>query len=104
MRVGRGSLEACVNRRRWLVVGKNRSRTASLKGLIRFADLFGLGTRRSIKALAGDYDIEIRRLLRERRPHMARWNAGSAWGYALWSVLGAPSDRLVGFAIKLWGG
>lgn len=79
-------------------------RKPPLRGLVRFADLFGLETRKAIKAMAGDYHVEIRRLRRERRWAMARWNAVLAWGYAGWFVLRSPVDKLTQYATKAWRG
>lgn len=73
---------------------RRRSKPA-LRGLIRVADLFGLQTRKQIKAMAGDFQAEITRLRRARRPMYARWNAVLAWGYAIYFVLRAPVDKLL---------
>ncbi len=75
-----------------------------LRGLIRFADLFGLHSRRAIKELAGDYAVEVKRLRRERRYGMARWNSFLAWCYAGWYVLQAPVAWAVQVARKMLKG
>lgn len=77
-----------------------RRRSTPLRGLTRFADLFGLQTRKAIKSLAGDYAVEVRRLRRERRPWMARWSVVLAWGYALWYVFRSPVDWAVSYVLK----
>jgi hypothetical protein len=79
---------------------RRRTRSAPLRGLARFADLFGLQTRKAIQALAGDYAVEVRRLRRERRRWMARWNVVLAWGYAAWYVLRSPVDWVVSYVLK----
>lgn len=70
-------------------------RRPPLRSLCRVADFFGLETRKAIKALAGDYEPEIRRLRRERRSHAARWNVILAWLYAIWMVLKSPWEWVV---------
>lgn len=79
---------------------RRRTRSAPLRGLARFADLFGLQTRKAIQALAGDYAVEVSRLRRERRRWMARWNVVLAWGYAGWYVLRSPVDLAISYALK----
>lgn len=86
---------------RW---GGARRRGPPLRGLVRFADWFGLDTRKAIKALAGDFSVEIRRLRRERRDYVANWNLILAWGYAIWYVFRAPFDFILNTATRLFKG
>jgi hypothetical protein len=81
-----------------------KKRPTGLRNLTNFADFFALPTRKVIKALAGDYDAEIRRLRQARRPFAARWNMGLAWGVALWYVLRSPVDRVLQYLIKSFKG
>lgn len=74
--------------------------TPSLKSISNFADFFGLGLRKKIKAMAGDFDIEIQRLRKEKRFKTAKWNKALAWGYAVWYVLRGPFDWIVETFIK----
>lgn len=67
-----------------------------LRLLIRAADFVGLKARRQIKAMAGDMDVEIRRLRRERRPIAVRWNIAQAWFYAAQIVFRSPLESLAG--------
>jgi hypothetical protein len=76
----------------------------TLQGLFRFADWFGLNTRKAIKALAGDYEVEIRRLRQEGRPGVAQWNSVLAWGYALVLVLKSPVSWVVSRALNAFRG
>lgn len=71
-----------------------------LQSLMHLADYLGLGLRKRIKALAGDYDAEIVRLHAEGRYRAARWNKYLAWGYAGWYVLRAPVDWAASVVIK----
>lgn len=80
--------------------GRSTPKRAPLRGLIRLADWLGLETRRAIKALAGDYAAEIRRLRRERRHWAAKWNHCLAWGYAVWYVFRSPFDMLVRYLVR----
>lgn len=64
----------------------------SLKGLVQFADWWGLDLRKRIKALAGDYDAEVRRLCRADRYPTARWNKVLAWIFAFWYIGRGPLD------------
>lgn len=96
----RDSLEA----RTAMPAARHRKRPPPLRGLTRFADLFGLADRKVVKAIAGDFDVEIRRLRRERRPWVARWNICLAWGCALWCVFRSPLDKAFRYAGKLLGG
>lgn len=66
-----------------------------LRSLIRIADFLGLKTRKAIKAMAGDFDPEIRRLSRAHRPIAARWNVALAWICAAQIVLQAPVEKLL---------
>lgn len=75
-----------------------------LRSLVRIADLFGIGTRKAIKAMAGDYDVEIRRLRRERRSAAAKWNVMLAWGTALSILLRSPFTFLLKAAKGLFSG
>ncbi len=81
-----------------------RKATPNLKGLVRFADFFGLPTRKAIKALAGDFSAEVLRLKRARRPYMARWNVCLAWLYTFWIILKAPGEMLVRYLVKTFSG
>lgn len=72
--------------------GRKVRQTLSLVGLVRFADWWGLDLRKRIKALAGDYDAEIRRLCREDRYLTARWNKVLAWTFAFWYIGRGPWD------------
>lgn len=81
-----------------------RKQTPNLRSLVRFADFFGLHTRKAIKALAGDFSAEVQRLKRARRPHMARWNVCLAWLYTFWIVAKAPMDMLLRYLVKAFGG
>ena len=76
------------------------SRAPSLAGIYNFADFFGLDLRKRIKALAGDFEVEIIRLQSERRFKTAKWNKALAWGYAVWYVLRGPFDWIVETFIK----
>jgi hypothetical protein len=78
-------------------------RRQPLRTLARWADCFGLPTRKAIKALVGDYAVEIRRLRRERRKWMARWNVCLAWGFATWYVIRGPFDAVVQYLVKSIG-
>lgn len=66
-----------------------------LRLLIRAADFVGLKARKQIKAMAGDMDVEIRRLRRQRRPFAVRWNIAQAWFYAGQIVLRGPLESVV---------
>lgn len=74
-----------------------------LKGLIRFADFTGLKTRKQIKAMAGDMDVEIRRLRKAHRRIAARWNVCMAWGYAMYYVARSPLDKLAAYLLHKIG-
>lgn len=69
-----------------------RRRKPNLKNLTRFADFFGLGLRKRLKAMAGDFDAEISRLHKQHRYVAAKWNKCLAWSYAIWYVLRGPLD------------
>jgi hypothetical protein len=75
-----------------------------LYGLVRLADFFGLETRAAIKALAGDYDAEIRRLRSEGRVVAARWNEWLAWGCAIRYVFRGALEQLLRYFVKSLGG
>lgn len=77
---------------------------ASLKAMSHFADFFPLELRKRIKALAGDYEVEIKRLHKEKRYKTARWNKVLAWGYAIGYVLRGPFDWFAEALIKSWKG
>ena len=79
---------------------KARNHHPSLKRISNFADFWGLGLRKRIKATAGDFDAEIRRLHKEKRFRMAKWNVILAWGYAIWYVLRGPYDLVKGALVK----
>lgn len=79
-------------------------RQPSLKGISNFADFFGLGLRKRIKAVAGDYEVEIKRLHKEKRYKTAKWNKALAWSYAIWYVLRGPVDWFAETLIKSWKG
>lgn len=70
-----------------------------LEQLTKFADLFGLNLRKRLKALVGDYGVEIERLHRAGDYKMARWQKTLAWGYALWYVARGPIDMAVGYVV-----
>lgn len=72
----------------------------SLNRVSNFADFWGLGLRKRIKAVAGDYDVEVKRLHKEKRYRMAKWNVVLAWGYAIWYVLRGPYDLVKGAMVK----
>ena len=76
----------------------------SLQHISNFADLFGLGLRKKIKAMAGDFDLEIKRLHKAKRSKTAKWNKALAWGYAVWYVVRGPIDWLAENLIKSWKG
>ncbi|QJW85206.1 hypothetical protein HK414_22560 [Ramlibacter terrae] len=88
----------------YLSSAARKGKFPSLHGLVRFADLFGLDLRKNLKALAGDYDAEIRRLHAEKRYRMAAWNKLLAWAFAFWYVLRGPFDAVIMWAIKAWKG
>ncbi len=78
----------------------NRKHAPSLKRISNFADFWGLGLRKRIKAVAGEFDVELKRLHKEKRYGMAKWNVILAWGYAIWYVLRGPYDMLKGALVK----
>ncbi len=71
-----------------------------LRGLVHVADVLPIPTRKAIKAMAGDYVDEVRRLHAEGRPGMAKWNVVLAWGCAAWYVLRSPFDWIVSLLLK----
>lgn len=89
---------------RALRVTEKQNRVPSLKSVAAFADLWGLELRKRIKSMAGDYDIEIRRIHKEKRYRMAKWNKVLAWGYAIWYVLRGPYDLVRGALVKAMKG
>lgn len=76
----------------------------SLLGISDFADFWGLSLRKRIKATAGDFDVEVKRLHKEKRYRMAKWNVVLAWGYAIWYVLRGPYDLVKGALVKAMQG
>jgi hypothetical protein len=64
----------------------------TLRRLIHIADALPIPTRKTVKAMAGDYDDEVRRLRAEGRVRMAQWNVCLAWGCALRIVCRSPFD------------
>lgn len=88
-----------------LTIENRRVRTSknpppSLKSITNFADFWGLGLRKRIKATAGDFDVEVKRLHKEKRFRMAKWNVILAWGYAIWYVMRGPYDLVKGALVK----
>ena len=88
-------------------IKKNRSgfedlaaRAPSLRGISNFADFWGLGLRKKIKAGAGEFDVEVKRLHKEKRYRMAKWNVVLAWSYAVWYVLRGPYDLVKDALVK----
>ena len=79
---------------------QQRPERTPLGGLVRAADALPIPTRKAVKALAGDYMEEVRRLNDEGRPRMAKWNVYLAWGYAAWYVARSPFDWIVSLLIK----
>lgn len=69
-------------------------------GISNFADFWGLGLRKRIKACAGEFDVEVKRLHKEKSYRMAKWNVVLAWGYAVWYVVRGPWDWVFGALIK----
>ena len=51
-----------------------------LRHLIKFADYFGLSTRKAIKALVGEYDVEIRRPVQGKSTRGSALQCGSSLG------------------------
>lgn len=82
----------------------SKRRKPPLSGLIRLADILPLPTRKKLKALAGDYDPEIRRLRRAHRHRAATWNSVLAWLIAIRIVLGAPVEWALRVLLKLFRG
>ena len=81
-----------------------RNRKASpVRGIVRLADIFGLGLRREIKAMAAEFEVEIKRLHRERRPAMARWNIILAWTTAVHLCFLAVPEKLRGWVRTVLG-
>lgn len=81
-----------------------KGRRLPLRGLVRLADFLPLPTRKKVRALAGDYDLEIRRLRRARRHSAATWNSALAWLIAIRIVLGAPVEWVLRVLLKLFRG
>ena len=79
---------------------KSAHQPPSLLGISNFADFWGLGLRKRIKACAGELDVEVKRLHKEKRYRMAKWNVVLAWGYAIWYVLRGPYDLVRGALVK----
>jgi hypothetical protein len=98
--IPRLQLELAVLKRRLASRRNSRKLPPSLNHISNFADFWGLGLRKRIKATAGDFDVEVRRLHKEKRYRMAKWNVVLAWGYAIWYVLRGPYDMLKGALVK----
>ena len=77
-----------------------RKSAPSLQHILNFADFWGLGLRKRIKACAGEFDVEVNRLHKEKRYRMAKWNVVLAWGFAIWYVLRGPYDLVKGALVK----
>jgi hypothetical protein len=82
----------------WIALTRspNKRKTSPVRGIVRLADVFGLGLRREIKSMAADFEVEIKRLRRERRPAMARWNIVMAWATAAQLCFLAVPEKLRG--------
>ena len=90
----------------WLALtGRSPStrKSSPVRGIVRLADIFGLGLRREIKAMAAEFEVEIKRLRRERRPAMARWNIILAWATAIQLCLLAVPEKLRGWIRTVLG-
>ena len=84
----------------WFVLTErapNNRKTSPVRGIVRMADILGLGLRREIKAMAAEFEVEIKRLRRERRPAMARWNIILAWATAVQLCFLAVPEKLRGW-------
>ena len=77
-------------RRRILARGRPVPVGASLTTAIRFADLFGLTLRKQIKAMVGDYVVEINRISNENRPLTAKWQVLKRPLTVIWDYVCAP--------------
>ncbi len=97
-------LKLTVLRQKIAISRESRKRSPSLKRISNFADFWGLGLRKRIKATAGDFDVEVKRLHNEKRYRMAKWNVILAWGYAIWYVLRGPYDLVKGALVKAMKG
>lgn len=64
----------------------------SLGALVSTAEWLPLDMRNKIKAMAADYDHEIREFHQRGEYKKARWNKTLAWSYACWYVLRGPVD------------
>lgn len=93
-------MELTVLKRKLSRATESRRRPPSLKRLANFADFWGFGLRKRIKAVAGEFDVELKRLHKEKRYGTAKWNVVLAWGYAIWYVLRGPYDMLKGALVK----
>ncbi len=71
-----------------------------LDGLTSFADICPRGLRGRLKAMAGDYDADIRAFHEQGKYKTARWNRMLAWATAAKMVLFGPFDALTQWAIK----
>jgi hypothetical protein len=76
----------------------------SVGDLMKRADWFPLELRKKLRAMAGDYDAEIRRLHVEERFRAARWNGFMARWCFWWYVLRGPVDWAVGLLVKTFTG
>jgi hypothetical protein len=83
---------------------KSQIHPPSLNRVSNFADFWGLGLRKRIKAIAGEFDVEVKRLHKEKRFRMAKWNVVLAWGYSIWYVLRGPYDLMKGALVKAMKG
>lgn len=79
---------------------KSRRADEALTRLIRLADLCPLTLRKELKAMAGDYDAERRRLHAEGRPWAAKWNVALAWIIAARLTLTAPASWILNILVK----
>jgi hypothetical protein len=72
----------------------SQSRTSSpsqpLHRLVDVLDFLPINLRKEVKAMATDYEPEIRRLREAHRPRAAKWNQYLAWGTAIGMVLKRP--------------
>ena len=48
--------------------------------------------------------MEVKRLHKEKRYRMAKWNVFLAWGYAIWYVLRGPWDFVRDVLVKAMKG
>jgi hypothetical protein len=74
-------------------IANSRSKRSPMRGIQRFADFLGLRARKAVKALAADYEVEIKRLKREDRHWAVRWNIALAWAAAISTAVGVSAMR-----------